>query len=473
MIGREIEIEKLRELLRSENSEFAAIYGRRRIGKTYLVNEAYGSRYAFHHAGLKEGGIRKQLNQFRLSLRQQGHDDCPALKDWQEAFFELGNFLGRQRNGKKVVFIDEMPWMDTAKSGFLVALEGFWNGWACLRKDIVLVVCGSATSWIVKNIIRNRDGLYNRVRTRIRLLPFTLRECELYAERELHLQYSRRDIVEVYMAFGGVAYYWSLLERGKSPAQNFDALFFGEQDGLRLEYDELYRSLFRHPDKYMSVVDILRLRRSGFTRDEIIAKLGTAGGGDVTRVLGDLEECGFIRKYLPSAGAKNGGCYQLIDNFTLFHFNFVGRNPPRDGDNWSRGLSDQERSTWRGFAFERVCLLHVPQIKAALGISGVHAEVYSWQAKSGDAGETGAQVDLLLDRRDGIVNLCEMKYVNGVYAIGKAESLKLKNRVEAFRKLVSPDKSIHLTLVTPEGIAKNEYRWDVQSEVTLDDLFRA
>ena len=93
-------------------------------------------------------------------------------------------------------------------------------------------------------------------------------------------------------------------------------------------------------------------------------------------------------------------------------------------------------------------------------------------SKSEDAGEAGAQVDLLLDRRDGIVNLCEMKYVNGVYAIGKVESMKLKNRVEAFRKLVPSDKSIHLTLVTPEGIAKNEYRWDVQSEVTLDDLFR-
>ena len=468
MIGREIEIEKLRELLRSENSEFAAIYGRRRIGKTYLVNEAYGSRYAFHHAGLKEGGLRKQLNQFRLSLRQQGHDGCPALKDWQEAFFELGNFLGRQRDGKKVIFIDEMPWMDTAKSGFLSALEGFWNGWACLRKDIVLVVCGSATSWIVKNIIRNRDGLYNRVRTRIRLQPFTLRECELYAERELHLKYSRRDIVEVYMAFGGVAYYWSLLERGKSPAQNFDALFFGDQDGLRLEYDELYRSLFRHPDKYMSVVDILRRRRSGFTRDEIIAKLGTAGGGDVTRVLGDLEECGFIRKYLPSAGAKNGGSYQLIDNFTLFYFKFMqGRSTA--ADEWAHVSNSQPGRIWCGLAFERVCLQHVEQIKVALGIADVRTEAYGWRMSS----ETGgAQIDLVLVRDDRVVNLCEMKYTNGEYVIDEDYERQLRNKVDAYQRETGTEDTILLTMVTARGLKANAYSSCVQKQLFAEDLFR-
>ncbi len=205
MIGRKKEFKMLRNLLESDESEFSVLYGRRRIGKTYLVNEALGKEFAFHHSGLREGNTRKQLDAFRLALRQQGYFDCPRLNNWLEAFFELENFLERSEKGRKVVFLDEMPWMDTPKSGFLTALESFWNGWACLRKDIVLVVCGSATSWMVRNIIRNSGGLYNRVRTRIKLLPFTLGECMEYADRELHLGYSKRDVAECYMALGGVA----------------------------------------------------------------------------------------------------------------------------------------------------------------------------------------------------------------------------------------------------------------------------
>lgn len=471
MIGRKREIEQLIDAYESEQSEFVAVYGRRRIGKTYLITESFGNRFAFHHTGLREGGTKKQLEQFRLSLRQQGYYDCPRIKDWLEAFFELERFLEKCQADRKVVFLDEIPWLDTPRSGFLSALEAFWNGWAVFRKDIVLVVCGSATSWIVKKIIRNKGGLYNRVRTRIKLFPFTLAECESYANSELHLGYGRREIMECYMALGGVAYYWSLLMRGLSPAQNFDALFFGPQDGLRTEYDELYRSLFRNPLRYMEVVELLGTRRTGYTRDEMIRGLGAVSGGDLTKILADLEECGFVRKYMPSGQGKNGGVYQLVDSYTLFYFSFVKGNGARDGDFWQSSVGDGRLNAWRGFAFERVCLAHVAQIKSALGISGVKTEAYSFRVNPDEDGR-GAQIDLLIDRRDGIVNLCEMKYVNGKYSITGDESERIRNRIEAARKLFGKNRTIHLTMITQDGIVRNTNSWDVQSVITLDDLFR-
>ncbi|MCQ2395745.1 MAG: AAA family ATPase [Kiritimatiellae bacterium] len=471
MIGRKDEIRRLNLAFESKESEFVAIYGRRRIGKTYLVNETFGSRISFRHAGVKNGTRTEQLEQFRFSLRRQGHWDCPKLRNWMEAFFELECLLERMPEGRKIVFLDEMPWMDTVRSGFLIALEGFWNGWASARKDILLIACGSATSWIVKNILRNKDGLYNRVRTRIKMFPFTLGECEEYAD-ERGLAYDRLSIAECYMAFGGVAYYWSLLEKGLSPEQNFNQLFFGPQDGLRLEFDELYSSLFANPEPYRTIVGVLGDHRSGLTRDEIAAETGIASGGDLTRYIENLEECGFIRKYLPVDGGLNGGTYQLIDNFTLFYLQFMRDEPSRSGDFWTARVPEGRKNDWRGHAFERLCLEHVAQIKTRLGISGVSTEVYSWyRAASKDM--RGAQVDLLIDRKDGIVNLCEMKYASGgPYALEKEEFEKLRSRMQVYREVIGVKRSIHLTLVTTFGLAPSAYRNHVQSEVTLDDLFK-
>lgn len=470
MIGRKDEINRLNLAFESNESEFVTIYGRRRIGKTFLVNETFGDKMSFRHAGVKNGTRTQQLEQFRFSLRRQGRWDCPKLKSWMEAFFELECLLEGLPEGRKVVFLDEMPWMDTVRSGFLIALEGFWNGWASARKDILLIACGSATSWIVKNILRNKDGLHNRVRTRIKLFPFTLGECEEYAA-ERALAYDRIAIAECYMAFGGVAYYWSLLEKGLSPEQNFNQLFFGPQDGLRLEFDELYSSLFSNPEPYESIVTALGDNRSGLTRDEIAAGTGIESGGDLTRYLANLEECGFIRKYCPVDGGKNGGTYQLIDNFTLFYLQFVKDEKSRTGDYWTARVSEGRKNDWRGHAFERLCMEHVRQVKSRLGISGVYTEVYSWyRAASKDV--RGAEVDLLIDRRDGIVNLCEMKYSGAApYALKKEEDERIQRRIQAYREVIGVKRSIHLTLITTFGLAHNAYRNHVQSEVTLDDLF--
>ena len=468
MVGRKEERKLLEKAYESPYSEFVTVYGRRRIGKTFLVNEVFGYKFAFHVAGVKGGKKREQLEKFRFALIRHGHEKCPRLVSWLQAFHELEMFLESCPEGRKVVFVDEMPWMDTHGSGFLAALESFWNEWASCRKDIVLIACGSATSWIVKKINRNAGGLYNRVRTQIKLHPFTLAECEAYA-KELGLGFTRSHIAECYMAFGGVAYYWSLLEKGKSPDQNFNQLFFGEKDGLRQEFQELYSSLFSNPEPYMDIVLALGTKRAGLSRDELAGAIGVKSNGNLSLHLADLEECGFIRKYDPPGGV-NGGLFQLTDSFTLFYMRFVKGCKSRDGDYWTESVGEGEKNEWRGFAFERLCLAHVRQIKKALGISGVHTDIYSWKC-SASPELRGAQVDLLLARKDGIVNLCEMKFSKGKYAIDEDEHRKIANRVAAFEEVIGSGRTIHVTLVTTHGLVHNQYWNDVHSEVTLDDLF--
>lgn len=468
MIGRKEEVRILREAYDSDYSEFVSVYGRRRIGKTFLVNEVFHYEFAFHVAGLKNESLKRQLENFQLALKRQGHRSCPRLKSWLEAFYELEVFLERLPAGRKIVFIDEMPWMDTPKSGFLSALEGFWNGWATSRKDILLIACGSATSWIVKKLNRNRGGLHNRVRLQIRMMPFTLAECEAYSE-ELGLGFGRQHVLECYMYLGGVAYYWSLLEKGKFPDQNINSLFFARRDGLRAEFDELYSSLFTHPEPYVGIIMALGHHRQGLGRDELAKEVGVESSGRFSERLNELEECGFIRRYRP-VGGENSATYQLTDPFSLFFMTFVKDNDSRDGDYWTEQLGDGAKNDWRGNAFERVCIEHIPQIKRALGISGVHTDIYSWKSTA-SAGLRGAQVDLLIDRRDGIANLCEMKYSLSEYALDKEENDRLANRVAAFRRALKDKKSVHVTMITANGLKKNVYRHNVHSEVTMDDLF--
>ena len=468
MIGRKEEIKRLKAAYASPYSEFVSVYGRRRVGKTFLVNEAFEYGFTFHVAGLKREGFRRQLDNFRMALRRQGRDNCPRLSSWLEAFYELERLLESAPEGRKVVFIDEMPWMDTRKSGFLAALEGFWNGWATSRKDILLVACGSATSWIVKKLNRNRGGLHNRVRTQIKLEPFTLAECEEYS-RELGLGYSRQHILECYMVLGGVAYYWSLLEKGRSPEQNIDLLFFSRREELRAEFDELYSSLFTNPEPYIDIIKALGNHRQGLGREEIVRATGVTSNGGLTAHLADLEECGFIRKYHP-AGGENSGLYQLADAFSLFYMTFVEGTDSRDGDYWTSRVSEGRKNDWRGNAFERVAIAHVPQIKKALGISGVHTDIYSWKT-SASVTSRGAQVDLLIDRRDGIANLCEMKYSSVEYAIDKDENDRIANRVAAFRGQIDPNRTIHVTIITANGLKDYMYSHNVNSRIDLDDLF--
>ena len=468
MIGRTKEIEELNRLYESDESEFVAVYGRRRVGKTYLVRETFSDRFAFHHTGLPNATKHQQLVHFKESLVAAGAR-VKTPRNWFEAFHALREVVARSAFRRKVVFIDELPWMDTAKSDFLMALETFWNEWASARKDIVLIVCGSAAAWMVKNLFRNRGGLHNRVTARICLQPFTLGECEMFAT-DRGLGMSRADIAECYMALGGIPYYWRYLARGISLAQNLDRLCFAVDAPLKGEFDELYSSLFRDAISYKKVVAALAKKKIGMTRLELIETLDISTTGRLSESLKTLEASGFIRSYRSYGAKKKNAIYQLTDPFTLFHFRFL-ETPSTDEHFWSSTLSSPAQAAWRGLAFERLCLLHLPQVRRALGVGSIHVEAYGWSFKGDETYPDGVQIDLVLERADNVINICEMKYSADVYAIDKAYDSALGRKIATFAGVTGTRKAIHLTLVTANGLLRNQYSGRVQSEVVLADLF--
>lgn len=471
IIGRKREQQELLKAYESEYSEFVAITGRRRVGKTFLVRETFDYKFAFQHSGLANQNTRAQLREFQLSLIRCGMKKCRIPIDWSDAFFLLSQLIDQQKEGKKVIFIDELPWMDAPRSNFISAIEHFWNGYASARKDILLIICGSATSWIINNVFKDHGGLHNRVTYKINLAPFTLNECEQYAQSR-HLGMNRYGILECYMVMGGVPFYWSMLERGKSVAQNIDALFFSPKGKLFHEYGELYKSLFRNPEAYIKVVETLGTKRMGMTREELINEGGLANNGLLTRVLEDLETCGFVRKYNYLGIKHITAIYQLIDNYTLFYYKFLHNRAGMDENFWSINTNTPIRNAWEGLAFERVCFEHIRQIKQALGISGVATHIYSWRVKDDPVYGDGAQIDMVIDRADQIVNLCEMKFSTTEYAIEKSDDESLRHKAGRFRDMQKGHKAVHTILITPFGVKRNMYQYSVQNVVTAEDLFK-
>ena len=410
-----------------------------------------------------------QLSHFRQSLVSYGDKTKGQIGDWFKAFDRLKEVIASAAPVKKVVFIDEMPWMDTTKSDFLIALTSFWNEWVSARKDVLLIVCGSAASWMVKNLFRNRGGLHNRVTARIRLEPLTLRECEqLVSGRGIDM--TRADIAECYMILGGIPYYWRYLAKGLSLAQNIDRMFFAGGAPLRGEYEELYSSLFKNAEVYKKVVRAMTDKKSGLTRKEIVEKSGLKSAGKLTEVLETLEASGFIRRYRSPGKNKRDGIYQLIDNFTLFHFKFLA-NPSSDEHFWLSTVKTSSRYSWRGLAFERLCLQHQRELRAALGLAAIHTEIYGWRHDGDETYPEGSQIDLLIDRADNIINICEMKFSDGPFAITAEYLAELERKMAVFKGVTGTAKGIHLTMVTSSGLIHNAYSRRVQSEIVLDDLF--
>lgn len=470
LVGRDEELRTLDEAFHSGRAEFVAVYGRRRVGKTRLVRHAFGGRFAFEHAGLSRVGMQAQLAEFARSLKNSFGRDFAVPRDWFEAFDLLRGAIPSRR-GRKVLFLDEMPWMDTPKSNFLPALEHFWNGWASGRSDILLVACGSAASWIVDKLVDDYGGLHDRLTHRIRLLPFTLAECREFV-RAKGLSLEDPQILQGYMAFGGVPYYWDFLRRGESVDRALDRLCFAENGELHGEFGRLYASLFRKPEPYLAVVRALAQRKAGLTKEDLVSATGLPDNGRLTDALRALESCGFVRRYGYPGKKVRDSLWQLVDPFTLFHLRFLeGRGPFSRGD-WTAGIGTPPRTAWQGLAFEQVCLLHVPQIKAALGISGVSASVYACRVPPGPDGEPGAQIDLVLDRADGIVDLCEMKHTGEAFAVTADYREKLLDKVAAFRRAFGGRKAVHVALVTSAGLRPNANADVVQAEIRLADLFR-
>lgn len=471
IIARDNELKRLRDAKESVFSSLFAVFGRRRVGKTFLVREAYNYDFTFQHAGVYKGTYEQELEAFRISLGQYGAKYEQAPKDWMQAFEWLMNLIGKSRKKKKVVFLDELSWMHTQNSDFLQALEFFWNSWASARKDVILVLCASATSWLMRKIVHSKGGMYNRLTGQIKVSPFVLSECLEYAKSN-NLGMSKEQVAEYYMIAGGIPFYWSLLEKGKSLPQNVDAIYFNDEAQLRHEYEYLFGSLFDAPDPYLNIIRMLGTKKVGMTREELTENEAIKNNGDLSEQLKDLEQCGFIRKYTNYGYKTKGAVWQLIDNFVLFHFKFLADR--KNGNNyWQESYNSQQLRTWRGLAYERICLLHINQIKSALGISGVQTQEYAWYCKEDkEKGLEGSQIDLLIERGDNTINLCEIKFTNRPFTIEKSDEDDIQTKLSDFLTATKTKKSIHITLLSANGIKPNMHSAIIQKVVTLDDLFK-
>lgn len=470
LIARTIEAEALERKYHSNKSEFVIVYGRRRIGKTYLVNHVFADRFTFTYVGTRKQPPKKQLLRFAEQLRAySGSTYAPTLSNWDEAFKELRSLIElKPREQRKVIFFDEMPWIDTPRSAFVEALEYFWNAWAAQRDDIMFIACGSATSWMVNKLVRNKGGLYNRITEQIYLRPFRLAECEQFL-RANDCQWDRYSILQCYMALGGVPFYLSLLNPTQSLAQNLDHLFFSKNAPMREEFDELFLALFHHADKYISVVSALSEHREGMLRAEIAQKTKISGGA-LTRVLDNLARCDFVESYSRFKSSVRNTLYRISDPYTLFYFKFLSRNNSKDEHWWTNNMHSHSVESWQGFSFETICMIHLNQIKQKLGISGIATSASSWRLL-GERNTSGAQVDLVIDRSDRVINLCEMKFSIEPYTISKSYENLLRNRIALFRAETHTRKSLVTTMVTTYGIVRGLHSGIVQSEVVMDDLF--
>ncbi len=470
IIGRQDEISKLKKAYDSIYSEFVAVYGRRRIGKTFLIRETFKGKFTFQYTGIFNVPNQEQLEEFHHSLLAQGLSrDLPAPKTWYDAFHLLEELVSASTLERKIIFLDELPWMDTTNSRFLPAFEHFWNGWASARQDILLIICGSATSWIINKVLRNVGGLYNRVTYKLRLTQFSLAECEELA-RNLRLPYNRNMILEGYMIMGGVPYYWTKLEPTKSMGQNINDLFFKVGGELHGEFSFIYASMFKSPEKYIKVVEALSGRKSGLTRDEIIKNGKLDSSGQLSGILDDLIECGFVRKYCHLDKKQRDAIYQLVDCYTLFYYQFIKKSYGTDEQYWVRIMQTPTYATWCGLAFERVCLLHSRQIKSAIGISGILANLFSWHIKKTKE-HPGVQIDLVIDRADNVINVCEMKYAPGGYRLTDSELRKIRERINVFGMYLPRRKVVMPVLITSNGLLPNSNSFEIPLQVTGDQLF--
>ena len=469
IIGRQKEIALLEKYYNSGKAEFIAMYGRRRVGKTFLIRQYFKNQFAFDMTGVLEGSKAEQMSAFHMALKSYGYEGKKNTT-WLDAFFALRQLMEEKVNSQErcVIFIDELPCLDTPKAGFVHALGHFWNSWANWQSQIMLIVCGSATSWMVRNVLDDHGGLHDRVTHELPLHPFTLAETEEYFHAN-GFKWKRLNILQTYMAVGGVPYYMSLFSPDESPALGLDRLFFSENAELKKEYRRLFQSLFRNAQPYQEIISLLARKTSGMTREEISKELKVANNGRLGDMLTDLIYCDFIRKYniREKKIKSNSALYQLTDFYSIFYNTFNQKNTV-DEHFWSRNVTSSNVKTWYGLAFERVCQTHMPQIKQALGIASVKTEYYSWRSKSQS---DGAQIDIIIDRADNTINICEVKYCEHEYQLEKEEYFKIQHRLEAFENETQTRSTLLPTMITTFGLANGMYNDQITVQLTLNDLF--
>lgn len=468
IIGREREVEILQKKFTSGKSEFIAIYGRRRVGKTYLIRTFFESKFTLQLTGLANANLQEQLVNFQITIQEQ-HPFIAGqnVTSWMEAFLQIKQCIEHSKQKKKIIFIDELPWFDTPKSNFIAALEHFWNSWASARKDILLIVCGSAASWMINKLINNKKGLHNRVTQRIKIDPFTLNECQQFVQKR-KINLSQYQLIQLYMVLGGIPFYWEAIEKGKSAAQMINDLCFSKNGLLQNEFEKLYQSLFTKAERHELIIEALAKKGRGLTREELIEATKMNNGGTFTTLLNELEVSGFIRKYVPFGKKSRNSLYQLTDFFSLFYLKFMKNTQPSNEQQWLKIIDNPKYRAWSGYAFEQVCLSHVYQIKKALGINGIESHNYAWKSKESDQ---GAQIDLIIDRRDDVVTVCEMKFSIHPFTIDKKYDAELRNKIGTFRYETKTRKAVYLTLITTFGLTENMYSGNIQNSLNMAVLF--
>ncbi len=472
-VGRNKELQLFKKIYAAGRSRFAAVFGRRRIGKTMLIRKAFNDQFTFYVTGIANTNKAMQLANFHAALLKQSKTKVSTTvpENWFEAFQLLINSLERSRLKRKVVFLDELPWFDTAKSGFIQSLEHFWNSWASFRNDIVLVVCGSTASWMINKLINHKGGLHNRVTEKIHLEPFNLKETELFL-KSINKAITRYQIIQLYMVFGGVPFYLENISKEWSITQNIEHLCFNKNGLLRTEFHNLFKALFSKHERHIAIVKAMATKAKGLTRSELIKISKLANSGRTTNILDELEKSGFIRRYIPFQKKTRDSLYQLIDFYTLFYLRFIEKSNPEDRDNWINAIDSPSYRAWSGYAFEQVCLQHLQQIKEALRIGGIISNSSSWKSTA-SKNKKGAQIDLLINRRDGVINLCEMKYATTNFVINKAYATQLQQKINTFKEESKTKKAIHLTMITTNGVKQNNWAVNLlHNNLTMDILFK-
>lgn len=473
MVGRKEETRILEQAIASDRAEMIAIFGRRRVGKTFMIRHVLQKHLAFEFSGTLNASAKVQLSNFAHEATRWFALPAPMAVpgSWQEALVHLSKLLEPQlRKKPTAVFFDELPWINGRRSGFLAAFDYWWNTWASRQPRLTVVLCGSATAWMIKHVVNHKGGLHNRITRSIRLTPFTLAETEAFLHAR-NIQLPRYQIAQLYMCTGGVPHYLAGIARGQSATQAIQQMCFSKNGLLTNEFDNLYDALFENADKHISVVKALAEHPGGLSRSALLHYCKLSTGGGTTRLLSELLESGFI-SYQPIFGkAANEGFYHLEDAFTHFYYRFMAGGAKMSNHHWESMAQQAGYLSWAGYAFERMCTRHIEQVKQALQIGGVATTHSCWRSIGKD-GKSGAQIDLIIDRNDQCIHLCEIKFAQTAFVIDKGYALKLQQKEQAFRLQTQTRKALFTTFITPFGVADNAWKpGSVHSEIVLDDLF--
>jgi uncharacterized protein len=469
LIGRDFEVQKMRSFLTNQESELLAVIGRRRIGKTFLIKKVYQNEMVFHITGIQDVSRSLQLANF-VEARNQFFKDSKSFakpNNWIAAFSQLKELMGKPKKKKRVLFFDELPWLASNSNEFLKAFDHFWNTWA-IDQNLIVVICGSSASWMITNIMNHKGGLHNRVTQKIHLYPFTLHETEKFLVAK-GINMPRQHIISLYMTTGGVPYYLKEIQNGNSAVQAINSMYFGKKASLKNEFENLYRALFSNYEKHILVIRALASKWMGMTRAEVVEHTKLNTGGAISAILNELETSGFIQSVRPFGKQQRETLYRLTDEYSLFYIHFIEPNNRID-NYWIKKYNTPIVKSWQGYAFENLCLKHIEGIKQTLGISGILTSESSFYKRKNKK-IPGCQIDLLIDRADNAINICEMKFYSGAYTITDQDIKDFQRKRNVLQETTKTKKQLFITLISADGLTESKYNMLVDKHLDASALF--